>query len=130
MYAYVCLWTYFLNDWRQWYAEDDNKQEAWNKWYHRSVSCIDSEGRLRTKLYDKRDGFNFPIVNFPFICSNIPADLHMEWISLNWPDILELVVPIRISLIRWRTEDQQQWSNRSSIFQIKSDFRLPRLIIQ
>jgi len=34
---------------------------------------IDSEGRLRTKLYDKRDDFNFPIVNFPFLCSNIPA---------------------------------------------------------
>jgi hypothetical protein len=34
---------------------------------------IDSEGRLRTKLYDKRDDFNFLIVNFPFICSNIPA---------------------------------------------------------
>jgi hypothetical protein len=29
--------------------------------------------RLRTKLYDKRYDFNFPIVNFPFICSNIPA---------------------------------------------------------
>ena len=25
------------------------------------------------KLYDKRYYFNFPIVNFPFICSNIPA---------------------------------------------------------
>ena len=34
---------------------------------------IDSEGRLRTKLYDKRDDFYFLIVNFPFICSNIPA---------------------------------------------------------
>jgi hypothetical protein len=34
---------------------------------------IDSEGRLRTKLYDKKDDFNFPIVNFPFKCSNIPA---------------------------------------------------------
>jgi hypothetical protein len=34
---------------------------------------IDSERRLRTKLYDKRDDFNFPIVNFPFLCSNIPA---------------------------------------------------------
>ena len=29
-----------------------------------------SEGRLRTKFYDD---FNFPIVNFPFICSNIPV---------------------------------------------------------
>jgi hypothetical protein len=34
---------------------------------------IDSEDRLRTKLYVKRDDFNFLIVNFPFICSNIPA---------------------------------------------------------
>ena len=25
---------------------------------------IDSEGLLKTKLYDKRDDFNFPIVNF------------------------------------------------------------------
>ena len=36
---------------------------------------IDSEGRLRTKPYNKRDDFKFPIVNFPFICSNIPAAL-------------------------------------------------------
>jgi hypothetical protein len=28
---------------------------------------------LRTKLYDKRDDFNFPVVNFPFICINFLA---------------------------------------------------------
>ena len=43
----------------------------------RSASYLDlhndNEWRLKTKLYDKRDDFNFPIVNFPFICSNIPA---------------------------------------------------------
>ena len=33
----------------------------------------DSKGELRTKLYDKRDDFDFPIVNFPFMSSNIPA---------------------------------------------------------
>jgi hypothetical protein len=49
------------------------------KLYLRSTSHIDlhikidSEGRLRTMLYDKRDNFNFLIVNFPFICRNIPA---------------------------------------------------------
>ena len=31
---------------------------------------IDSEFRLRKKLYEKKH-LNFPIVNFPFICSNI-----------------------------------------------------------
>merc|ERR1711860_20912 len=34
---------------------------------------IDNGGKLTTKLYDKRDDFIFPIVNFPFISSNIPA---------------------------------------------------------
>jgi hypothetical protein len=34
---------------------------------------VDSEGRLRTKLYDKINDIKFHIVNFPFICSNIPA---------------------------------------------------------
>ena len=34
---------------------------------------IDSEVRLRTKLYDKREDFNFHFVNLPFIGSNIPA---------------------------------------------------------
>ena len=34
---------------------------------------IDSEGGFRTKLYDKRDDFDFPIVNIPFMSSNIPA---------------------------------------------------------
>ena len=34
---------------------------------------IDSKGGLKTKLYDKRDDFDFPIVNFPFMSSNIPA---------------------------------------------------------
>ena len=29
-------------------------------------------GKL-TRLYDKRDDFNFPIVNFPFLSSNIPS---------------------------------------------------------
>ena len=33
---------------------------------------LDNE-KLYTKLYDKRDDFNFTIVNFPFLDSNIPA---------------------------------------------------------
>ena len=33
----------------------------------------DTNGNLTTKLYDKRDDFNFSIVNFPYLCSNIPS---------------------------------------------------------
>jgi hypothetical protein len=31
------------------------------------------ERRLKMKLYEKKDDLNFPIMNFPFICNNIPA---------------------------------------------------------
>ena len=34
---------------------------------------MDREGWLRTKIYDNRDDFTFPIVKFPFICSKIQA---------------------------------------------------------
>ena len=30
-------------------------------------------GKYSTAVYDKRDDFNFKIVNFPFLCSNIPS---------------------------------------------------------
>jgi hypothetical protein len=33
---------------------------------------IDSNGWLTTSLYDRRDAFDFAIVNVPYLCSNIP----------------------------------------------------------
>jgi hypothetical protein len=45
-----------------------------------------------------REDFHFPIVNFPFTCSNIPAaPAYGVYIYISY--IPELVVPIRISLI-------------------------------
>ena len=34
---------------------------------------IDSEGKLSTRLYDQRNDFDFHIVNFTFLSSNIPS---------------------------------------------------------
>ena len=34
---------------------------------------IEKDGKLSTKLCDKRDDFDFHIVNFPFLSSNIPS---------------------------------------------------------
>ena len=42
---------------------------------------IDSEGRLRTKLYDKRDDFNIPIVNFRIMRSTFPAAAYGVYIT-------------------------------------------------
>lgn len=34
---------------------------------------FDDSGKLSTKIYDKRDDFNFDIINFPHLSSNIPS---------------------------------------------------------
>ena len=34
---------------------------------------IDSGGKLSTRLYGKRDDFDFHIVNFPFLYNNLPS---------------------------------------------------------
>ena len=61
-----------------------------------SASYLDRYGEigntewLKTKLYDERDDFTFPIVNLPFISSNIPAyhqrmvfTIHSSYIKLG-----------------------------------------------
>jgi hypothetical protein len=58
---------------------------------------IDSDGRLRTKLYQQKDDFNFPI--FHLYVATYQQHLHMEYTSLSCYDIAEPVVPIRISMI-------------------------------
>ena len=42
------------------------------------IFIIDSGGKLSTLLYDKREDFDFHIVNFPFLSSNIPSG-HMVY---------------------------------------------------
>ena len=50
-------------------------QCIWNASYLHLHLEIDNGGRIKTKLYEKCDAMIslFPIVNFPFISSNIPA---------------------------------------------------------
>ena len=40
--------------------------------YFDPTFMIDSGGKISTSVYDKRDDFDFYIVNFPFLYSNIP----------------------------------------------------------
>ena len=34
---------------------------------------FDDSGQISTNMYDKRDDFNFKIINFPNMCRNIPS---------------------------------------------------------
>ena len=43
-------------------------------------------GQLGTNIYDKRDDFNFKIINFPNMCCNIPASpAYGVYISIHYP---------------------------------------------
>ena len=48
-------------------TDDQNHSSFLDLWL-----TIDQDNCLRVKIYDKRDDFNFEIVNFPFLCGNIP----------------------------------------------------------
>ena len=59
---------------------------------------FDEDGKLFTRLYDKRDDFDFPIVNFPYLSSNIPKSpaygvfvsllIHYVWVCSKYEDFL------------------------------------------
>jgi len=53
-------------------VKDTTDTQKSASYLHRHLE-IDNEGRLKTKLYNKRDDPSFPTVIFPFISSNIPA---------------------------------------------------------
>ena len=52
--------------------------------------CI-SNGTGSTKIYDERDDFDFDIVNFPFLNSDVPRVPHMGYTYLNLLDSPELL---------------------------------------
>ena len=52
--------------------------------------CI-SNGTVSTKIYDKRDNFDFNTVNFPFLDGDVPGVSHMGYTYLNLLDSLELL---------------------------------------
>ena len=51
------------------------------------TNCI-----VSSKMYDKRDDFNFETVNFPFLDGNVPTPLPMVYIFLSLFVLLECVL--------------------------------------
>ena len=70
---------------------------------------IDDSGQLSTKIYDKRDDFNFKIINFPNICSDIPDSpaygvyiselIRYARVSSNYSDFLKRHLHLRNKLL-------------------------------
>ena len=51
-----------------------------------------SDGFVKTKIYDKRDDFDFDIVNFPFLDGDVLVRHPVVFIFLNLFDLLECPV--------------------------------------
>jgi hypothetical protein len=70
---------------------------------------FDDSGQLSTKIYDKRDDFNFKIINFPNMYSNIPASpaygvyisqlIRYARVSSNYSDFLKRHLYLRNRLL-------------------------------
>ena len=54
------------------------------------LNVCKSNGTVSTKIYDKRDDFDFDIVNFPFWMAMSPGVPHMGYTYLNLLHSLEL----------------------------------------
>jgi hypothetical protein len=50
----------------------DTTESSTSALYMDVLSNKDVDVKLTTQLYDKRDDFDFAIVTFPYLCSNIP----------------------------------------------------------
>ena len=75
---------------------------------------IDNGGRLKTKLYNKRDDFTFSMVNFPFISSYIPASPAYEFTFHNLYVVFELV-PSTMIFWRYLSCSHQSCSNKATL---------------
>jgi hypothetical protein len=70
---------------------------------------FDDSGQLSTKIHNKRDDFNFIIIIFPNMCSNIPASpaygvyisqlIHYTRASSNYSDFLKRHLHLRNRLL-------------------------------
>ena len=54
-------------------------------------------GKVSSKIYNKRDDFNFEIVNFPFLMEMFLALLPMVYVFLSLFVLLECVLMLRTS---------------------------------
>ena len=58
---------------------------------------VEIDGKLSTKLYDKRDDFDFHIVNFSFLLSNIPSGSSCDVTSHSSLDMQDAAHTMMIS---------------------------------
>ena len=95
---------YILQNWKL-----ETKDTASSASFLDAYLEFDDSGQLSTKIYDKRDDFNFKIINLPNMCSNIQASpaygayisqlIHYARASSNYSDFLKRHLHLRNRLL-------------------------------
>ena len=63
-----------------------------------NIKVIGSD--VHTSIYDKRDDFGFPIVNFPWLSGDAPRVPSYGVYFLSWLDLLGVALAFRISILK------------------------------
>ena len=63
-----------------------------------NIKVIGSD--IHTSVYDKRDDFGFPIVNFPWLSGDVPRLPHTVFTFRSWLDLLGVVLAFWISILK------------------------------
>ena len=95
---------------------------------------FDDSGQLSTKIYDKRDDFNFKIINFPNMCSNIPASpayvvyisqlIRYARASSNYSDFLKRHLHLRNRLLDKGYEKMKRFALFDLLNSLYSDTKI------
>jgi hypothetical protein len=73
---------------------------------------FDDSGQLSTKIYDKRDDFNFKVINFPNMCRNIPDKTSSIYLYVK---LKALASWIFLFFTRfWRNSDSYEYKHKSA----------------
>ena len=115
----VILYFSFL--FREHKIKDRRDTDKYASYFHQQLE-IDSEGWLRTELYVKDMNSIFPLCIFHLYVATFQQHIYMEYISLRWYDIPELVAPIRISLIE-DAANKEATETRVLLVKLKSSLR-------
>ena len=63
------------------------------------LQVVIKDSIITTSIYDKRDAFDFPIINFPTLTGNIPNRSSLVCLLVNWSAIVVAVHTTKISRI-------------------------------
>ena len=83
---------------RQRVFTDANTSPKGTSFVDLNIKIIGSD--VHTSIYDKRDDFGFPIVNFHWLSCDVLDSHPMVFTFLSWLDLLGVALAFRISILK------------------------------